>query len=59
MNLLRYERIEPDSECVSPDGHTYVEEFDYTSPLPQGIWCPKCGDQWSIVTFERRQEQTA
>jgi hypothetical protein len=55
MTDLRYERIPPDSECVTPDGHSYIEEMTVASRIPDAIFCPRCGDPWTIVVFERRK----
>jgi hypothetical protein len=50
---VRWERSEPVEPCLSPDGHTYVDLMDFTSYVPRGCICPRCGQQWQIVVLPR------
>ena len=50
--MIAYDRLAPIGPCVSPDGHEYVEVFTMASRIPEEVFCPNCGKQWTIVTFE-------
>lgn len=48
---MRYERIEPDHACVSPDGHACREVLTFGFYIPTRAICIRCGREYTIVVL--------
>lgn len=49
---MSYELIEPESPCISPDGHERIEVASFASAVPEDVVCGNCGKSWTVVTFQ-------
>lgn len=47
-----YERVEPEGRCVSPDGHDFIECMTFGSLIPQRVFCPRCGKDWTVFVSD-------
>lgn len=47
--MLVYDLIPPEGRCVSPHGHSLVENTVLCSVIPESAFCPTCGKEWAIV----------
>lgn len=48
---MRYELLEPEGPCSSPDGHTELEVRSASGDVPVRVWCQRCGRDYTVVTF--------
>ena len=48
---MKWERIEPDEPCDSPDGHSMTDLMTFGSKIPARLLCSRCGRQGAIVVF--------
>lgn len=51
MITQRYERLDPEGPCVSPDGHDLVDSLTYASPIPDAVVCVRCGQEGTVVVL--------
>ena len=50
--MIAYDVMPPEGECASPDGHERIVEMTFESAIPESVMCPRCGKEWTIVTFD-------
>jgi len=51
MEPMKYELIEPQRRCTSPDGHSPAEIMRWGELIPERAFCARCGQRYTIVTF--------
>lgn len=49
--MKQWDRVEPVTDCTSPDDHSALDVKQISSDIPVRVFCENCGADYQVVVY--------